>query len=61
MIMFDILQADHINWHSSYVQLQEEQLLKGKKKTQTKRKLVRKGLKGKDKELKSLRSAERWP
>lgn len=30
-IMFDILQAHHIKWQFWYVQLQEEQLLKGKK------------------------------
>lgn len=31
MIIFDILQADHIKWQFRYVQFQEEQLLKGKK------------------------------
>lgn len=43
MIMFDILQADHINWHSSYVQLQEEQLLKGKKKNPNQEEVSQKG------------------
>ena len=37
-IMFDILQADHIKWQFWYVQLQEEQLLKGKKEEEVSQK-----------------------